>query len=81
MAARACAARPTLARAHGQTRAAHQERGQPRGCAQVRLWDVAQGRLLQEYSDYKDGVTAVAWLPCGRRFVSSSLDKCAPACV
>ena len=47
---------------------------------QVKLWDVPRGKLLREFkgpTQHTDQVTAVAWMPDGQSFLSSSLDRCA----
>ena len=49
--------------------------GYVHGLAQVKLWSVTTGRLLHTYAYHANQVTSVAWMPDGRRFFTSSLDK------
>ncbi|KAK9813826.1 hypothetical protein WJX73_000377 [Symbiochloris irregularis] len=46
----------------------------------VKLWSVVTGRLHHTYAYHSHQVTSVAWMPDGRRFLSSSLDKTVLMC-
>jgi WD40 repeat protein len=41
----------------------------------LKTWDVETGRELRTFSRHSDLVSSCAWLPCGRKFVSGSVDK------
>eukprot|EP00899_Mesostigma_viride_P001331 jgi/Mesvir1/11199/Mv16593-RA.1 len=41
----------------------------------VKLWDTTTGVCLQTYTKHTDSVTACAWFPDGKHFVSGGFDK------
>ncbi|CAI5459251.1 unnamed protein product [Closterium sp. Yama58-4] len=47
----------------------------------VCLWDAATGRLLRSFSKHQDAISACAWFPCGRRFLSASAATDRTVCV
>lgn len=44
------------------------------GTRAVRLWDIATGRALQDWSDHEGGVTAIAFAPDGQTLAWTSYD-------
>ncbi|CAI5997853.1 unnamed protein product [Closterium sp. NIES-65] len=47
----------------------------------VCLWDATTGRLLRSFSKHHDAISACAWFPCGRRFLSASAATDRTVCV
>ncbi|CAI5477017.1 unnamed protein product [Closterium sp. Yama58-4] len=47
----------------------------------VCLWDAATGQLLRSFSKHHDAISACAWFPCGRRFLSASAATDRTVCV
>jgi WD40 repeat protein len=45
------------------------------GADVVKLWDTATGALKATMNAHHDSITAAAWLPSGKRFVTGGLDK------
>ena len=45
----------------------------------VKLWDVNSAECWHTFAKHTDAVTACAWLPDGKHFVSAGVDKCPPA--
>ena len=43
---------------------------------QVKMWDSVSGKCLHTLGHHSQQVTACAWLPDGRRFMTGSVDKC-----
>lgn len=41
----------------------------------IKLWSAATGACVRTYSRHTESVACVAWLPCGRGFVSASADR------
>ncbi|KAJ3260835.1 hypothetical protein HK103_007398 [Boothiomyces macroporosus] len=41
----------------------------------LNAWDTNTGKLLRTYDKHADPVNCCAWLPCGTRFVSGSVEK------
>ena len=41
----------------------------------LRLWDNNTGKCIQTYIRHNEIISACAWLPCGTKFVSGSVDK------
>ncbi|GJP34973.1 hypothetical protein CLOM_g19446 [Closterium sp. NIES-68] len=47
----------------------------------VCLWDAATGQLLRTFNKHQDAISACAWFPCGRRFLSASAVNDRTVCV
>jgi WD40 repeat protein len=41
----------------------------------LKTWDIETGRELRTFSRHSELVSSCAWLPCGQKFVSGSVDK------
>jgi WD40 repeat protein len=41
----------------------------------LKTWDTDTGRELRTFTRHSDLVSSCAWLPCGRKFISGSVDK------